>query len=85
MLLSININNDLFLNQKESEIRKKRDSLLMEIDWRLQRYHEQKQLGIPTNDTDEQFIEMLRYKQKLRDIPNQDSFPQEINWPSLSF
>ena len=57
----------------------------MEIDWRLQRYHEQKQLGIPTNDTDEQFIEMLRYKQKLRDIPNQDSFPQEINWPSLPF
>jgi len=51
-------------------IRNKRNSLLSRTDWT--------QMGdIPDNIK----IPYAKYRQKLRDIPQQDTFPHKINWP----
>jgi len=51
-----------------AEARIKRDSLLAETDWRA--------LSDLTMSS-----EMTTYRQALRDVPQQDEFPSEIDWP----
>lgn len=56
------------------EIRNKRNMLLSETDWTA------------LNDTklsDEVSEKYKTYRQALRDITTQESFPEEINWPIL--
>lgn len=62
------------------EARQKRDALIAAIQWRIERYEQQKTLGIKTDDTDDWYRSALAYVQHLRDIPEQQGFPKEIVW-----
>lgn len=57
------------------EVRQERDELLKNILWRVERYNQQKQLSISTSDSDEEYMKILEYIQYLRDIPEQETFP----------
>lgn len=57
------------------EVRQERDELLHSILWRIERYNQQKQLSISTSDSDEEYMKILEYIQYLRDIPEQETFP----------
>jgi hypothetical protein len=53
--------------------RKERDSLLLDCDWTVL-------TDVPMNDkAREKWIE---YRQSLRDVPLQPTFPQKIDWPT---
>ena len=58
--------------QKASE-RNKRDNLLKETDWVAIKAFE---TGIAVDEA------MATYRQALRDIPQQEGFPNSINWPT---
>lgn len=55
--------------------RTERDRKLNSVTWRLERFQEQKQLGIETNDSEEIYNKLLEYRQYLRNIPASDGFP----------
>lgn len=68
--------------EKEDMIRMKRDILIQEADIMLLKYAEQVELGIITaNETYR--LDLLTYKQALRDIPEQADFPDNIEYPAL--
>ena len=53
-----------------NEAREKRNVLLAETDW--------------TASSDVTMSDAMKtYRQALRDVPAQDGFPQDINWPTL--
>lgn len=52
-----------------------RDEYINNIEWRVNRYQNQKILGIDTDDSKETYMNILRYIQYLREIPQQKSFP----------
>ena len=56
--------------------RNERNTALNTIQWRIDRYKEQSELGIATNDTKETYTQLLNYKQYLRDIPQDKTFPE---------
>lgn len=62
------------------EARQKRDTRINAIQWRIERYEQQKTLGIKTDDTDDWYKAALSYVHGLRDIPKQQGFPKEIIW-----
>lgn len=68
-------------DQLAAEARAKRDGLLYSIEWRVNRYTQQKAAGVATNDTESQFVSVLNYAQELRDITKQSGFPDVIAWP----
>jgi len=63
--------------------RSKRDSLIEDVSWRIERYQTQRDLGIPTTDSAETYTQILQYVQDLRDIPSQSGFPANIAWPTI--
>lgn len=68
--------------EKEDMVRVKRDSLIQEADIMLLKYAEQVELGIITaNETYR--LDLLEYKQALRDIPEQKAFPENVEYPEL--
>lgn len=62
-------------NKTEDEVREERDRILNSMLWRVERYNQQKQLSISTSDSDEEYMKILEYIQYLRDIPEQETFP----------
>lgn len=60
---------------KTEQVRLIRDSYINNIEWRVDRYKDQKQLNITTTDSEETYIKILRYMQYLRDIPQSPAFP----------
>lgn len=66
-------------DEKKANIRAIRDSYLNGIEWRVSRYRDQKELGIETADSDEEYIKILQYMQYLRDYPEsaEDWFEHE--------
>ena len=62
------------LNQKNKK-RQERDDKLCAVLWRIERYEQQLKLGIETLDTEKTYYGLLQYIQYLRDIPQQDTFP----------
>ena len=72
------------LSQEEAAaIRTKRDYLINEVQWRVDRYLEQKAAGETTVDTEAKFKKISAYIKDLRDIPAQKGFPFEVTWPTL--
>lgn len=69
--------------EKASLIRSERDQKLEEVAWMAERHRSQKDLGAETTLTEEQYMELLRYMQDLRDVPQQNGFPKNIVWPEL--
>ena len=72
------------LSQEEATaVRAKRDYLINEVQWRVDRYLEQKTAGETTDDTEAKFKKISAYIKALRDIPAQKGFPFEVTWPTL--
>ena len=61
--------------EKAANVRRQRDQYIDDIKWRIERYNSQKDLGIETTDSTEAYLLVLRYMQYLRDIPEQQEFP----------
>ena len=62
-------------DEKATDLRAQRDDLLSSLDWIIARYNEQKTLGVETTDSEQDFIDLLQYKQYLRDITKDPTFP----------
>ena len=72
------------LSQEEAvAVRAKRDYLINEVQWRVDRYLEQKAAGETTVDSEAKFKKISAYIKALRDIPAQKGFPFEVTWPTL--
>lgn len=65
------------LNEGWYNIRKQRDTLMNDFEWRYSRYDRQTRLGLPTTDNLEK---MDTYMQSLADITSQTD-PFNIVWP----
>ena len=52
---------------KEEEVKQVRNSMLEDIEWRVARAREQRELGIKTVDN---YYNLIHYKQYLRDYPD---------------
>lgn len=62
-------------NEKCNDVRRIRDMLLLKSDWVL----------LPdTGFTEPQIQKFKDYRQKLRDVPQQSGFPDDIEWPSTT-
>ena len=57
-------------DELKAQIRAVRDSYMQTTQNRIDRYRNQKELGIETTDTEEVFKRLLEYTQYLRDYPN---------------
>ena len=68
---------------KASAIRAERDARIFKIMWRVERYNQQKTLGVPTEDTENDYMKLLAYIELLRRVPSQAGFPDSIKWPEL--
>ena len=69
--------------EKAAAVRTKRDYLINEVQWRVDRYLEQKAAGETTADAEAKFKKISAYIKALRDIPAQKGFPFEVTWPTL--
>ena len=58
----------------QSRARQVRNSYMESTQNRIDRYRNQKELGIETTDTEEVFKQLLEYTQYLRDYPNGDNW-----------
>ena len=64
--------------EQAREVRSKRDRLIAQEDWRYARYNSEVRQGLPPSDD----IKALdAYVQALRDIPDQEGFPWDVEWP----
>lgn len=68
--------------QLASQIRAERDAKLAASSWLVERHREELEAGTTTL-TAEQYQEVLAYRQALRDITEQETFPNLVNWPTL--
>lgn len=65
---------ELSFEEKSAIIRKKRDSLIKSTDYFLMSDY-------PINNDKLEMIKM--YRQELRDITKQETFPDKVSWPSF--
>jgi hypothetical protein len=56
----------------EHEVRQKRNRLLLNSDWAMLRAFE----------SGEDSVRLREYRQNLRDLPEQDGFPNSVVWPT---
>lgn len=68
--------------QLATQARNKRDQLLSDTQWLVQRHRDQIEVAEPTTLTSDQYKALLTYRQALRDVPTQSGFPGNIVWPS---
>ena len=61
-------------------IRKKRDSLLQQVDGKVLRYQSEVRIGITT--TTDNISDLDTYAQALRDVPSTFSDPENVVWPT---
>lgn len=65
-------------DEQAQEVRSKRDRLIVKEDWRYARYASEIRQGLTPSDD----INALdAYVQALRDIPTQEGFPWNVEWP----
>ena len=62
-----------------ARVRAKRDSLIVDVEWRVQRHESELRQGKTATEDIEPLDD---YIQTLRDIPSQEGFPNNITWPS---
>lgn len=68
-----------YLKRLGDDARIERDSRINTVGWRYERYTSEQRLGLPTTDS----IDALDlYVQRLRDVPQQEGFPENIVWPT---
>ena len=61
-------------DELKARVRSVRDSYMVSTQNRIDRYRNQKELGIETTDTEEVFKRLLEYTQYLRDYPNGENW-----------
>lgn len=66
----------------EQVARSERDMRISRVEWRVNRYRSQKDLGIATSDSEQTFKAVLEYIEDLRNVTKQSGFPNNINWPN---
>lgn len=67
-------------DQLADTARAERDRLIESFRWRIERHKDEIDLGLePT----EPLEPLLQYVQDLRDVPQQEGFPEAIEWPEL--
>ena len=75
--------------QRAVRVRQERDKRLDDTQWLVSRHQEQLSNDIPTTLTDEEYEQLLQYRQDLRDLTLQEGFPwqggdnAEIPWPTM--
>lgn len=61
-----------------------RETLFTDCDWMTWRQEDQIKLGVPTSLTSEQYLELLTYRQALREWPvtgdYNEAFPTKPEW-----
>lgn len=62
--------------------RARRDELLTATEWIVWRHRDEIDAGHEAALSAADYSALLGYRQKLRDLPEQDGFPQIINWPA---
>ena len=65
---------DPAIEQYKEQKRAERDAMIEKYEWRLSRYERQKAIGIETSDSEEVYLELCRYIQDLRDLPEKDKW-----------
>jgi hypothetical protein len=60
-------------------IRKERDRRIEEVMWRVQRFESETRLGLTPCDD---IAALDAYVQALRDVPQQEGFPEAVEWPA---
>ena len=63
------------------QVRERRDLLLSRADQRVLRYQSEERVGIATHK--DSITDLDTYMQELRDIPQTNSDPDSISWPTL--
>lgn len=70
-------------NEKIEYHKNKRNNLLNQVLWQIERHNQEKILNIATSLQEEEYINLLKYIQKLRDITKQKTFPENVVYPIL--
>lgn len=60
--------------------RAERDRLIESFRWRIERHNDELALG---REPTEPLEPLLQYVQDLRDVPQQEGFPELVEWPEL--
>ena len=67
--------------EKAQAIRAERDRRLNDSLWMAERHRDELALGRKTTLSDTEYMRLLDYHQKLRDVPQQAGFPNNVEWP----
>ncbi|UQS15557.1 phage tail assembly chaperone [Pseudomonas sp. HS6] len=59
-----------------------RQSALATTEWRVTRHRDEQELGRGTTLKAQQYLELLEYRQALRDWPDSGAFPSSVSRPS---
>ena len=73
---------DQITDSKWMQVRSQRDYLLSEADQRVLRYQSEERTGITTHT--DSISDLDTYMQELRDIPQTNSDPDNIVWPTIA-
>ena len=57
------------VDEMKKEVRAVRDQYINDIEWRVSRYRDQKEIQVPTADDEATYTKVLQYMQYLRDYP----------------
>lgn len=66
-----------------AQARRRRDQEIAAIQWLIERHRGEVSLGRTTTLTNEDYLLVLQHAQDLRDVPEQEAFPTDIEWPVL--
>ena len=73
---------DLDEASASANVRKKRDGLLAEVDLDMTILAEKAYYDPTRLKLDSKFVSLRTYKQRLRDLPEQEGFPFTVDWPT---
>lgn len=71
------------IEELAAHARRRRDQEIAAIQWLIERHRGEVTLGRTTSLTHEDYLLVLQHAQDLRDVPEQEAFPTDIEWPVL--
>ena len=78
--VEVHLNPQKTPEQLADTVRAERDRLIESVRWRIERHNDELALG---REPTEPLEPLLRYVQALRDVPQQEGFPEKVEWPEL--
>ena len=64
-------------------VRYDRNNRLDRTQWLMQRHRDEIEFGCNPTLSHERYVELNKYRQELRDVPDQVGFPSGVVWPSV--